>query len=59
VAVDAFLGERIPFKLIPAMIENVLKNSSSKPVLVLDDVIDADARARESAREWMSVMGYA
>jgi 1-deoxy-D-xylulose-5-phosphate reductoisomerase len=59
VAVDAFLDERIPFKLIPALIESVLKKNSSKPVTVLEDVIEADADARESAREWMRSMGYA
>ncbi|BAN35450.1 1-deoxy-D-xylulose 5-phosphate reductoisomerase [Sulfuricella denitrificans skB26] len=59
VAVDAFLDERVPFKLIPAMIESVLQKNSSKPVVALEDVIDADAVARESALEWMRVMGYA
>jgi len=59
VAVDAFLDERLPFKLIPALIESVLQTNSSKPVLVLEDVLNADIEARESAREWMRVMGYA
>jgi 1-deoxy-D-xylulose-5-phosphate reductoisomerase len=59
VAVDAFLEERIPFKLIPALIESVLEKSGSKPVVALEDVIDADAEARESAREWMRARGYA
>ncbi len=58
VAVDAFLDERIPFKLIPAMIENVLKNICSKPVVELEDVIEADAEARVSARDWMRSRGY-
>ena len=58
VAVDAFLDERIPFKLIHALIESVLEKNSSKPVVALQDVIDADAEARESAREWMRVTGY-
>ncbi|OIP13611.1 MAG: 1-deoxy-D-xylulose-5-phosphate reductoisomerase [Betaproteobacteria bacterium CG2_30_59_46] len=59
VAVEAFLDERLPFKLIPAMIESVLKKNSSKPVVALEDVIDADAGARVSAREWMRSRGYA
>jgi 1-deoxy-D-xylulose-5-phosphate reductoisomerase len=59
VAVDAFLEERIPFKFIPAMIESVLEKNGSKPVGALSDVTDADAEARESAREWMRAMGYA
>ena len=59
VAVDAFLDERIPFKLIPALIESVLEKNASKPVEALEDVIDADAEARGSAREWMRSRGYA
>ena len=59
VAVDAFLDERLPFKMIPAIIENVLQNNSTRPVLVLEDVLKADSEARESAREWMRVMDYA
>ena len=58
VAVDAFLDERIPFKRIPALIESVLEENGSKPVAALDDVIEADADARASAREWMRAMGY-
>ena len=59
VAVDAFLDERIPFKVIPALIESVLQKNSSKPVVGLEDVIEADAEARVSAQEWMRTMGYA
>lgn len=59
VAVDAFLEERIPFKLIPAMIESVLEKNGCKPVGTLADVINADDEARESAREWMRAKGYA
>jgi 1-deoxy-D-xylulose-5-phosphate reductoisomerase len=59
VAVDAFLDERLPFKLIPALIASVLEKNSSKPVVALADVIEADVEARESAREWMRAKGYA
>ncbi len=59
VAVDAFLAERIPFKAIPDMIERVLEKEGTVPVERLEDVIDADADARETAQEWMMTMGYA
>ncbi|MDD5328399.1 MAG: 1-deoxy-D-xylulose-5-phosphate reductoisomerase [Sulfuricella sp.] len=59
VAVEAFLAERIPFKAIPGMIENVLEQEGAGPVERLEDVIDADVRARTTAREWMMAKGYA
>lgn len=58
-AVDAFLDERIPFKAIPLVIEEVLAKNTTKPVTKLEDVLDADIQARESALEWMLTMGYA
>ncbi|HUW50180.1 MAG TPA: 1-deoxy-D-xylulose-5-phosphate reductoisomerase [Sulfuricella sp.] len=58
-AVAAFLDERIPFKAIPLMIEEVLARNAAKPVIRLEDVLDADIQARESSLEWMSAMGYA
>ena len=59
VAVDEFLDQRLPFKAIPAMIASVLESDVSKPVGRLEDVLEADAGARESAREWMHAKGYA
>ena len=53
VAVEAFLDRRMPFKAIPAMIEFVLENISSQPVVVLEDVIHADHSAREKANGWL------
>ena len=58
VAVDAFLEYRLPFKAIPAMIAGVLESDASIPVGRLEDVLEADAKARESAREWMRAMGH-
>ncbi len=58
VAVDAFLEQRLPFKAIPAMIASVLESDASMPVGRLEDVLEADAKARESAREWMRAMGH-
>jgi len=58
VAVDAFLEQRLPFKAIPAMIASVLESDVSKHVGRLEDVLEADASARESAREWMRAMGH-
>ncbi|MHB0984980.1 MAG: 1-deoxy-D-xylulose-5-phosphate reductoisomerase [Sulfuricella sp.] len=59
VAVDAFLEYRLPFKAIPAMIAGVLESDASIPVGRLEDVLEADAKARESTREWMRAKGYA
>lgn len=58
-AVAAFLDERLPFKAIPLMIEEVLSRNAAKPVIRLEDVLDADTQARESALDWMQTMGYA
>lgn len=54
VAVEAFLNQRMPFKAIPAMIESVLESIASRPVVELEDVIEADHLAREKAHEWLS-----
>lgn len=58
-AVDAFLDKRLPFKAIPRLIEEVLAKNTVRPVTRLEDVLDADIEARQSALEWMLTMGYA
>jgi 1-deoxy-D-xylulose-5-phosphate reductoisomerase len=51
VAVAAFLGGRIPFTAIPAVIERVLEEMPADPVSHFDDLFAADAEARERSQE--------
>jgi 1-deoxy-D-xylulose-5-phosphate reductoisomerase len=51
IAVAAFLGERIPFTAIPAVIERVLEEMPATSVSHFDDLFAADAEARERSQE--------
>ncbi len=51
VAVDAFLGGRIPFTGIPALIEGVMDAHDNHRQPSLEDVLAADAWARRAASE--------
>ncbi|MHB1117079.1 1-deoxy-D-xylulose-5-phosphate reductoisomerase [Sideroxydans sp.] len=53
VAVDAFLNHRIAFLDIPRLIASVMAAVPRSEVHQLQDVLDADAAARESARTWV------
>lgn len=55
IAVAAFLDGNLPFKSIPVLIEFVLEQITSQPVTVIEDVLRADAQARESASQWISI----
>ena len=50
-AVAAFLGGRAPFPAIPETIETVLDTEPTAGAPALEDVLEADRRARERARE--------
>ena len=50
VAVAAFLDGRIRWIAIPDVLEAVLARHDGGPAASVDDVIDADRRAREAAR---------
>ena len=54
IAVAAFLNLRAPFKLIPSIIEHALENVVCHPVTQLEDVLQADARARAAASEFIA-----
>jgi 1-deoxy-D-xylulose-5-phosphate reductoisomerase len=54
IAVEAFIRKTIKFTEIPRLIEFVLNKSSIKEVSDLNMLIDTDASARDSAREWLS-----
>jgi 1-deoxy-D-xylulose-5-phosphate reductoisomerase len=50
-AVAAFLDGRAPFLAIPETIQEVLETEPRTPAATLEDVLEADARARERARQ--------
>jgi 1-deoxy-D-xylulose-5-phosphate reductoisomerase len=56
VAVAAFLDEKIPFKAIPAIIEQVLADASIGAVKVLADVLAADEAARCAAQRMVETL---
>ena len=53
VAVAEFLAGTIPFRRIPALIEDVLSETCPAPVATLADVLAADGAARERAERWL------
>ncbi|MBN9123860.1 MAG: 1-deoxy-D-xylulose-5-phosphate reductoisomerase [Nitrosospira sp. 56-18] len=54
VAVESFLGSRMPFTAIPEMIGDVMQRVGRKDIATLSDVLAADAVAREAAHEWLA-----
>jgi len=54
VAVDAFLQEQIGFLAIPAVITEVMARCAVKPADTLQDVLQADAWAREQAQQLLA-----
>jgi 1-deoxy-D-xylulose-5-phosphate reductoisomerase len=50
-AVAAFLDGRAPFPAIPESIQEVLESEPRAPAATLEDVLEADRRARERARQ--------
>ena len=59
VAVAAFLGGRIRFDEIPEVIEDVLDETEAGKLESIKQVLDADGRAREVARERIAELGHA
>ncbi|MDX5373187.1 MAG: 1-deoxy-D-xylulose-5-phosphate reductoisomerase [Pseudomonadaceae bacterium] len=57
VAVEAFLERRIRFSEIARIIDEVLQRQAAGAADDLAAVLEADARARESAREWLDRHG--
>ena len=58
-AVAAFLEERIPFPAIPETIAEVMSDHPAGPLDRLEDVLEADAWARERARGALARRGRA
>jgi 1-deoxy-D-xylulose-5-phosphate reductoisomerase len=54
VAVQAFLDGELPWISIPDVLERVLAGHNGEPADSVDAVIDADARARDLARQVIS-----
>ncbi|MHB8302184.1 MAG: 1-deoxy-D-xylulose-5-phosphate reductoisomerase [Acidobacteriaceae bacterium] len=50
VAVEAFLANRVPFVAIASTIEGVLERTLRRHPTTISEVLEADARARETAR---------
>jgi 1-deoxy-D-xylulose-5-phosphate reductoisomerase len=59
VAVEAFLGGRIPFTGIPEVIERTLEGIPGGPVRHFEDLFDVDAAAREHARKLIEGLAVA
>jgi 1-deoxy-D-xylulose-5-phosphate reductoisomerase len=56
IAVDAFLHDRIGFTDIFDVVESVTKSAENKKSPTLDDIFEADKRARETAKEAISTL---
>lgn len=56
IAVASFLDGLMPFTAIPTMIEQVMHTVSHKHISTLEDVLEADSMARETAREWLTCL---
>jgi 1-deoxy-D-xylulose-5-phosphate reductoisomerase len=56
IAVASFLDGQMPFTAIPSMIEQVMQTISHKEISSLEDVLEADNLARETAREWLTCL---
>ncbi len=54
VAVESFLKRRMPFTAIPVMIEKVMQSVSRKDIATLEDVLEADREARETAHDLLA-----
>ncbi|MGH7948339.1 MAG: 1-deoxy-D-xylulose-5-phosphate reductoisomerase [Candidatus Binataceae bacterium] len=55
VLVAGFLAGELPFSDIPRHIETVMTRHSNRPARTLEDLLETDAWARETARELMRV----
>ena len=56
VAVASFLDGKMAFTAIPAMIEYVMHTVKQQVIHTLDDVLQADETARNTAREWLAAL---
>jgi 1-deoxy-D-xylulose-5-phosphate reductoisomerase len=54
VAVDAFLHGRIGFDRIPRLVRDVMERIAVAGVQNLDDVLEHDRHARQTAKEWVT-----
>src|SRR5690606_28732442 len=57
IAVEAFLERRLAFPDIPAVIESVLEQHRTAPIVTLEDVLSADEWARRKARAAVALAG--
>ena len=59
VAVEAFLAEQIGFMEIQALIESVLSQSNIEAVTSIAQLVDVDANARRTAKQWLTTLAGA
>jgi 1-deoxy-D-xylulose-5-phosphate reductoisomerase len=57
IAVHAFLGGRLDFLGIPAVVEETLERLPAQPVRAFDSLYDADREARALAAELVAIAG--
>ena len=53
VAVDAFLHEKIPFVMMPVMVEEMMNKMEFIPSPTLENLVSTDKSTREAARLWV------
>lgn len=56
-AVHAFINNRLPFGQIDRCVQHVMQHWDTQPIDSLDDVLDADRRARALAEDYCTVKG--
>ncbi|MBI4195914.1 MAG: 1-deoxy-D-xylulose-5-phosphate reductoisomerase [Betaproteobacteria bacterium] len=56
IAVENFLAGRLKFTQIPRLIEAVLEQFPARPLVRLDDVLEADREARARATQWLNAL---
>ena len=54
VAVEAFLNRRMGFDRIPRLVRDVMERIAVTGVQSLDDVLEQDRHARQTAKEWVA-----
>jgi len=57
VAVGAYLAGRLQFGDIPAVIDKVLAADWPRTVSKIEEILEADAQAREGAVRWAGILG--
>jgi 1-deoxy-D-xylulose-5-phosphate reductoisomerase len=54
VAVESFLSGKIPFSIIPAVVQSTMEKHETRAHPGMEDVLEADRWAREMASEFVA-----